>query len=175
MTRTFNSGLRPVTALYGIVLAAALTTSASAATQTTTMGVSATVNDNCTVSASSVAFGNIDVLSATAPTATGGITVKCTTGTAWTATASAGGGSGATATLRKMTHATDATKTLNYALYTDSGYVTVWGDGSTGSGITGTGTGADDARTVYAKVPTGQNTATKGSYSDSVTVTVTYP
>jgi spore coat protein U-like protein len=138
------------------------------------MGVSATVSSNCTVSASNVAFGSVNVISATAPTATGGIIVKCTNATAWTATASAGGGSGATATLRKMTHATDATKTLNYALFTDSGHATVWGDGSTGSGITGTGTGADDARTVYARIPAGQNAATLGSYTDTVTVTVTY-
>jgi spore coat protein U-like protein len=148
---------------------------ASADTKTTSMGVTATVADNCSISASSVDFSSINVLSATAPTATGGITVKCTVGTAWTATAGAGGGSGATASLRKMTLTTDPTKTLNYALYTDSGHVTIWGDGATGGSITGTGNGADDARVVYARVPTGQSTAAKGSYADSVTVTVTYP
>jgi spore coat protein U-like protein len=36
------------------------------------------------------------------------------------------------------------------------------------------GTGSDDARTVYARIPAGQNAATLGSYSDTVTVTVTY-
>jgi spore coat protein U-like protein len=149
--------------------------SASAATKTTSMTVTATVADDCTVSASPVAFGSVSVLSATAPTANGGITVKCTVGTAWTATASAGGGSGATATVRKMSLVTDATKTLNYGLFTDSGYSSVWGDGSTGSDITGTGNGADDSRTVYARIPAGQSTTTRGSYSDSVTVTVTYP
>ena len=127
---------------------AALPQAAWAATSTTSMNVTANVPDNCTVTASSVAFGSVDVLSATASTATGGITVRCSSGTAWTATAGTGGGSGATATLRKMSHTTDASKTTNYALFTDAGYTRVWGDGSTGTGITGTGTGADDSRVI---------------------------
>jgi spore coat protein U-like protein len=174
MARTRWSTLRLIGAISSAVLAAGLSQPAFAGTQTTTLGVSATVGDDCTISATSVAFGTVNVTSGSPATATGGLTVRCSAGTSWTATASAGSGSGATATLRKMTLGVDPTKTLNYALYVDSGYVSVWGDGSTGSGITGTGTGADDTRTVYARVPTGQASATRGSYSDSVTVTVTY-
>lgn len=168
--------LRPcfIVALSTAPIGAAFAQPASAETKTTTMGVSATVADNCTLSASSVAFGNIDVTSGSAATATGGITVKCTNGTSWSATASVGGGSGASVATRKMTHGTDATKTLNYVLYTDSGRSTVWGNGTSGSAITDTGTGSDQAKTIYASVPTGQHAATLGSYSDSVTVTVTY-
>ena len=174
MVGTYRSKLRLLGALSSVVLAAAISTPAVAATRTTTMNVTATVADDCSVTATSVAFGSISVIAALAPTATGGITVRCTLGTAWTATASAGGGVGATATLRKMRHSVDATKLLNYALYTDAGYVTIWGDGTTGGGLTGIGTGNNDIRTVYGRVPTGQSTATRGAYSDAVTVTVTY-
>lgn len=138
------------------------------------MSVSATVSDNCTVSASSVAFGNVNVLSTTAATGTGGITVKCTNGTSWSATASVGNGSGASVDTRRMTHNSDSTKTLNYVLYTDAARTTLWGNGTSGTAISSVGTGSDQARTIYASVPTGQNDAALGSYSDSVTVTVTY-
>lgn len=174
MVGTYRSKLRLLGSLSSVLLAAAISTPAVAATRTTTMNVTATVADDCSVTATSVAFGSISVIGAVAPTANGGITVRCTLGTAWTATASPGGGVGATATLRKMRHAVDATKMLNYALYTDAGLVTVWGDGTTGSGLTGVGTGNNDTRTVYGRVPTGQSTATRGAYTDAVTVTVTY-
>ena len=147
---------------------------ALAATRTTTMGVTATVVDDCSVTATNVAFGNVNVITAGPATATGGIVVRCTLGTPWTVTASVGSGAGATTALRRMRLATDLTKTLNYSLYTDSAYLTVWGDGATGTSIAGTGTGNTDARTIYARVPTGQTGASRGSYSDAVTVTVTY-
>ena len=145
-----------------------------AGTQTTTMTVTANVIDDCSVSATSVAFGNVNVTSASAAAGTGGITVRCTAGTAWTATASAGSGTGATVNLRKLTLGVDPTKTLNYSLYVDSGYVGIWGDGSTGTAVTGTGTGVNDTRTIYARIPTGQSGAAQGAYSDAVTVTVNY-
>ncbi len=155
-------------------LAVVAPSAAFAATETSSMGVSATVSDNCTVSASSVAFGNVNVISTNAATGTGGITVKCTNGTSWSATASVGNGPGASVTTRRMRHDADSTKTLNYVLYTDAARTTLWGDGTSGAAISTVGTGSEQARTIYASVPTGQNDAALGSYSDSVTVTVTY-
>ena len=174
MVGRFGSKLRVLGAFSSVFLAAGLAMPAAAATRTTTMNVTATVADDCSVTATSVAFGSVSVINAAAPTANGGITVRCTLGTAWTATASAGGGTGATATLRKMALSTDATKLLNYALYIDAAYVSVWGDGTTGTALTGTGTGNNDIRTIYGRIPTGQSTATRGAYADAVTVTVTY-
>ena len=168
------SKVRLATGISSVLLATGMAQPALAGTQTTTMGVTATVSDDCTVTATSVAFGGVNLSLPSAPTATGGITVRCTAGTPWTVTANAGSGPGATVTLRKMTLASDPTKQLNYALYTDSGYLAVWGDGATGNSITGMGTGANDTRTVYARIPTGQSSAPQGNYSDAVTVTVTY-
>jgi spore coat protein U-like protein len=174
MVGTFASKLRLLAGFSSVLVAASFAMPAAAATRTTTMNVTATVADDCSVTATSVAFGSVSVINAVAPSANGGITVRCTLGTAWTATASAGGGTGATATLRKMKLSTDATKLLNYGLFIDAAFVSVWGDGTTGTALTGIGTGNNDVRTVYGRIPTGQSGATRGAYADAVTVTVTY-
>ena len=145
-----------------------------AATTTTNLAVSGTVSATCTVSTAAVAFGTVNTLSGTPDDATGTVTVTCTPGTAWTATAGVGTGTGATLSLRKMTIAA-TTNTLNYALYTDSGRTTIWGDGvAPTASFTGTGSGAAQASTIYGRVPTGQATAAIGAFADTVVVTVTY-
>ena len=156
----------------GALAAVALSARPALATDTTgSLSVTATVTSNCAVSTTAVAFGNVDVTLNSNVDAAGGISVVCTNGTAWTAKAGAGAGSGATVTSRKMTSGANL---LNYALYTDSARTTVWGDGTTGSAITGTGTGSAQASTIYGRVPSGQTTKPIGSYADTVTVTVTY-
>lgn len=153
-------------------LAFALSTPAAAATtQTATMGVSATVADNCSITATPVAFGTVDVTSGTAATAQGGITVKCTVGTSWSATASLG--THASGSTRRMALSSDPTKLLTYELFRDAGLSNTWTSDSSGA-ATGSGTGSNDSISIYARVPTGQQTAALGAYADSVTVTVTY-
>ena len=169
-----SNSITPVLRVMGLGAVAAIAVSAQPALATDTTGslsVTATVTSNCAVSTTAVAFGNVDVTLNANVDATGGISVTCTNGTAWTAKAGAGSGSGATITDRKMTSGANL---LNYALYTDSARTTVWGDGTTGSAITGTGTGSAQASTIYGRVPSGQTTKPIGSYADTVTVTVTY-
>jgi spore coat protein U-like protein len=164
--------IRIKTALAIGACAAAFATPASAATQTTNLGVSATVTANCSVTASPVAFGNVDTLSATPVLGTGSVSVTCTNGTGWTATSDVGGGSGATFAVRRMTFSGN---TLNYTLYRDAARAEVWGDG-TGStfSVGGTGSGAAQSFTVYGRVPGSQASAPPGGYSDTVGVTITY-
>lgn len=136
------------------------------------LSVSATVTANCSISTSAVAFGNVNTLSGGNVDATGGITVTCTSGTPWTASADAGDGSSATLLVRRMTSGANA---LNYTLYTNSGHTIVWGDGTGTTGtISNTGTGSAQAMTIYGRVPSGQGTVPAGSYSDTVSVTVSY-
>jgi spore coat protein U-like protein len=144
-----------------------------ASTATGDLGVSATVTSNCTLSTSPVAFGNVDVTSGSNVDATGSIGVTCTSGTAWDASADAGSGTGATLDTRKMTSGTNL---LNYVLYTDSARSTVWGDGvdSATSLISDTGSGVEQTKTIYGRVPSGQTGVPAGSYADTVAVTVTY-
>jgi len=146
---------------------------ASAATTTSSLAVNATVTANCSATTTAVAFGNVNVLSGTNTDATGGFSVTCTSGTAWSASASAGAGTGATLAVRKMASGANL---LNYALYTDSARTTVWGDAADATTVkfSGTGNGAAQASTIYARVPSGQTSVPAGSYADTVTVTVTY-
>ncbi len=146
---------------------------ASPATTTSSLTVNATVTANCTVSTTAVAFGNVNVLSGTNADATGGLSVTCTNGTAWSASADAGAGTGASLATRKMVSGANL---LNYALYTDSARTTVWGDAATTATVkfSGTGTGAAQASTIYGRVPSGQTSVPAGSFADTVTVTVTY-
>lgn len=151
---------------------AGLSGQAHAQTANSSLGVSATVTANCTVSTSPVAFGSVNTLSGSAVDATGGITVTCTNGTDWTASAGPGGGSGASLATRKMSAGGDK---LNYSLYTDSSRSSVWGDGSgSTASIADEGTGTAQNVTIYGRVLSGQTNAPAGSYSDTVSVTVTY-
>ncbi len=122
----------------------------------------------CTVSTSGLSFGSYNVFSTVDDTITGSIIVNCTNNAAYTIALSSGSG---TYSSRSMT---SGTHTLSYNLFLDATYLTVWGDGSAGTSIfNGVGTGANAATTVYGRIPARQNAAV-GSYSDVLTVTVTY-
>ena len=154
------------------LIALAAATPALAGSQTSTMGVSATVTANCTVSTAPIAFGNVNTLSGLNYDANGTVSVTCTNGASWTLSADAGGGTGATMATRRMTAGSN---TLNYSIYTTSARGTVWGDGTaTTATIGGSGTGSAQTVTVYGRVASGQTAVPAGAYSDTVNVTVTY-
>ena len=73
---------------------------------------------------------------------------------------------------------TNGTDTLQYNLYTTAAFATLFGDGTTGSTMPGTGTGLATAVavTVFGSLPdnaTNQGVST-GAYTDTINVTVTY-
>jgi spore coat protein U-like protein len=160
--------------LLGVACATAMLATPAigiAATATTTFQVTATVLSVCTVSATNLAFGNYDASSGTPNDASSAVTTTCSNSTAYTVALNAGTGSGATVAVRRMTNGAN---TLDYSMYTTAGRTTVWGDGTL-STVTqaGTGNGAGQALTVFGRIPTGQY-VTAGSYTDTVTATVTY-
>lgn len=144
-------------------------------TVTTTFQVSATVQPNCTTSATALGFGNYTPGSGNV-TANSTITVNCTKTTAYTVALNAGSTTGDAYAQRLMA---SGTNTLQYNLYTTNAYTTVFGDG-TGSTATDSGTGAGMATastfTVYGQLlDSAFNQATvPGTYTDTITVTVTY-
>lgn len=148
-------------------------TASFAATTTTTFGVSATVVDSCSVSATALGFGNVDPVSlaSTAVDATTTVDVTCANGTTYDVGLDAGTASGATVTTRQMT---SGANTMNYALYSDSGRTTNWGNTVGTDTVAGTGDGTAQSLTVYGRIPSGQGTVPTGAYSDTITVTVTY-
>jgi len=148
---------------------------AAAGTATSNLPVSATVSANCTIDASGgVAFGAYDPIVAnktTALTASGAVSTTCTNGSSATITlgqgSNAGSGSTAAAPIRRMASGSNY---LSYQLYSDSGDTTVF-DGSTGVGVTGTGSAVSTS--VYGSVAAGQNVLA-GSYADTVVATVAF-
>ena len=145
---------------------------ALAVDETSTLSVSGTVVANCNLSTASLDFGSsIDVLSGANVETTATVAVTCTSGTAYDIGLDKGT-HGTTVTDRKMKDA--GTNNLNYQLFSNSGRTANWGETVETDTVEGTGNGVEQSLTVYARIPSGQATVPPGSYSDTVTVKVTY-
>ena len=96
--------------------------------------------------------------------------MSCTNTTPYNIGLDAGTGSGATVATRKMT---SGGATVSYSLYSDSAHATVWGNTIGTDAVAGTGNGTGQNYTVYGRVPP-QTTPAPGTYTDTITVTVTY-
>jgi len=120
----------------------------------------------CSVSTSGLNFGNYDVFSTLDNEITGSIDVSCQASTTYSISLSSGFGTYAS---RSMTSGTNV---LAYNLYIDPTRLTIWGDGSSGTS-TVSGSGTTGSSPVFGRIPARQN-AFVGTYSDIVTVTVTF-
>ena len=166
-TSRLRTKLLAVALAGGVV---ALAGAASAATATGSFSVTMTITAECKVqSTNTLAFGSDGVLDANVD-ATATMGVQCTNTTPYNVGLNAGTASGATVTTRQMTNGAAA---VNYALYSDSGRTTNWGNTVSTDTVAGTGNGAVQTLTVYGRVPA-QTTPAPQAYSDTITVTVTY-
>lgn len=127
----------------------------------------------CTVSTTAVTFGSYDVFSPSPTDSTGSITVDCNEAPPPNVVVAIGqspnsGGFNP----RQMVSGTEY---LDYNLYTDATYTSIWGDG-TGGTVTQTvmvQKNKDEVLTVYGRIPPGQD-ITAGSYAETLTVTITW-
>ena len=163
---------RNVVAPIAVALALAAAGSAQAATKTASFNVTATVANNCVISANPLALGAFDGTNDLAATST--VVVRCTNGTAYNVDLSRGASSSFAA--RTMSNGTD---TLVYNLFTDTTYTNVWGDGSTGTvRVSGTGTGfaANRNITVAGRLLASANTGPigAGTYTDTIVASIVY-
>ncbi len=151
-----------------IILIQFITYHAWAGSQTSTFNVTTTVNANCLISTNTLDFGNYTGSQIDASTILG---INCTNGTPYTIALNVGTGSGASFANRILT---SGSSTMMYNLYTDTTRSTVWGDSTSSTQIINdTGTGTNQNHTVYGRLP-GTQTPTNGTYSDTITVTVSY-
>ena len=142
----------------------------------------------CTVSSTGMAFGSYQPLTfagkltSVDKTSTANVRVVCTGLLALGGyTISLGPstyGTGNLISTRYLNNTTNGGPYMAYNIYTESTYTTIWGNGTTGSLVTGTsaliiGTSTNN-HTVYGKVLAGQNTLKAGSFSDGLTMTLTY-
>jgi spore coat protein U-like protein len=158
-----NRKITAVVAAAGLLLAQ----NVNAATQTSTMGVSATVSTVCSVSANALTFGEVALSGATSNTTT--ITATCTNGGTYNVGLS--DGANAAAGQRRLVSGENA---LNYELYSDSARAVRWGSTVGTDTVSGTGNGAAQTLTVYGEILAGQILTTGSNYADTVQVTITY-
>lgn len=160
--------------LASLLGAAALCCAASAAfaaTATNTFTTQMVITAECKVqSASTLDFGSSGVLDA-AKTATSSIGVQCTNGQGYSISLDGGNGSSGTTTTRTMENGSQA---INYSMWKDSNHTQNWGNAGAEILSSLTGTGAVQSYTVYGLVAA-QTTPGANTYTDTVTVTVTYP
>jgi spore coat protein U-like protein len=131
-----------------------------------TMSVSATVVNQCSVSASNMNFGTASLLTS-ALSATSSIAVTCNAAIPLTI-ALDNGATGTGPTTRRMTA---GTHTVQYGIYKDNAHSQPWGNTS---GVnTASASGPSATVTAYGQVPA-QVAPVPGSYADIVGVTVTY-
>lgn len=147
---------------------------ASAATATDTFDVTIKITNACTVNAADMTFPDTATLASTAVTTSSTVSVACSNKGAFTVAFSNGLNSTDPAA-RKMTNGTN---TVDYALFRDAAHSELLGDASTAATVTlaGTSTGNNtaDSFTIYGQVPSGQGDKPTGTYSDTVTATVSF-
>jgi spore coat protein U-like protein len=145
---------------------------AVASTVQGTIAVSANVVANCTITTAALPFGQY---SGAAINASTNITVTCSNLSTYTVGLDTGKTSGATETTRQMNISPSTAGALKYSLltggYSGSGSSN-WGN-VTGTWVSGTGTGNAQTLTVYGVLPANQFVPV-GSYTDTITATVTY-
>ncbi len=128
----------------------------------------------CTISATSVAFGTYDTISAVDDVGTGTITVVCHPSVNSPVVHIEGGSSGSIQSRQMRNGATS----LDYNLYTDASRLILWGNGAVGAAVTLSGGNSAGGqrrfdRTIYGRIPARQNVGT-GVYSDTLVITVIF-
>ncbi|MGV7245349.1 Csu type fimbrial protein [Caballeronia sp. M23-90] len=168
-SQTFGGGTTSIN--YGFYLIGAPSCASLTATQGTfAFSSTATVVNNCNISATNLNFAATGVLK-TALNATGSITAQCTNGDAYRIALN--GGATGNVAARQMARSGGG-GTVNYQLYVDSAHTSAWGDGTVGTAMaTGTGTGNQQVLNVYGVVPA-QTSPVPGSYSDTITATISF-
>jgi len=139
------------------------------------------VTVNCTTTATGIALGIYNPLNTVGTASTGTVSVTCSaTGsgtTTVTVTAALSTGSSGSYTTRTMRSGSNV---LDYYIYLSPAYAQIFGNGTGGSYsisegpfTISAGQGGSGSGTMYGYIPPLQN-AVPGTYSDVITVTVTY-
>lgn len=117
--------------------------------------------DGCSIKhVSDISFSAYDVFSLSDNNSTGSFEVKCSGNDYNLISTTLSTGLSGNAQLRTMKYGSEI---LNYNLYTDETYTTIWQNRNVDEGT----------KYIYGKIPAGQD-ASVGSYSDSITITITF-
>ncbi|MEK9501363.1 Csu type fimbrial protein [Gaopeijia maritima] len=141
------------------------------AQSTAEFDVSITVENSCTIAVTDLDFGTVSDLTSAQDAATTG-SVTCTGATPVSVSFNAGTVAGSTMAARLLGFGAE---TITFNLYRDSGRTEVLGDGTGGTvTIDFTSTGGADGLSVFGRTAAGQNPKPAGTYSSTITATVTW-
>ena len=158
-----------------VAVGSAAPSMAVADSNTSNLQISSTVSNNCTISTAALSFGTYNP--GTGTSVTGTVTTNCTVDAIAFITLSQGsypatGSSNEVPSRRLKNGGSD--NYLNYNLYKDNGKTMIWANSaSNGNALAIFGYGTDESISVYGVIPAGQSVPS-GSYTDTVTATVTY-
>jgi spore coat protein U-like protein len=127
---------------------------------------------SCTISATSVNFGNYNVFNGTNLDSTGRITYRCNA-TAANITIGLTKGLSSTFNPRLMSKGAEV---LGYNLYRNAARTNIWGDGTSGTAVYTRANPPNNSNvnvTVYGRVPAGQDVSA-GTFSDTVTAVINF-
>lgn len=165
-----------VYAAYMLSLCAAAT--AQAGTATANLTVQITITASCTINAATLDFGSNPGTNLVASNVDGSTTVSvtCTSGSPYSI--GMDNGTNVSGSQRRMKSGANL---LNYNLYVDSGRTNAWTTAASNSTCTsanscflGTGNGSAQSVSIYGRVPSVGTAPPAGTYTDTVTMTITY-
>jgi spore coat protein U-like protein len=127
---------------------------------------------SCTISTTSVNFGNYNVFGGSDTDSTGTITLNCNN-LAHNISVTLGKGASSSYNPRTMKKGAES---LNYNLFRDAARTSIWGDGSGGTSTYIDNNPPNSTNinlTVYGRVPAGQDVSA-GGYSDTVAAVINF-
>jgi spore coat protein U-like protein len=151
-------------------------------TVTDTIDVTATIQNGCSIGSSggtTASFGTIDFgtmsnltsqISVISAVGSGSIIATCTPGTAITIALNTGTHN--TGNQRYLSN-TGGTVKLAYELYSNPGYSTIWGSGAQAVSVASFPS-TTQTYTIYARLFASGTQPPAGTYTDTITVTLTY-
>jgi spore coat protein U-like protein len=156
------------------VCALAVAGSASAATRTGNLAVSATVATNCLLTSATMNFGTYTPGNGNR-NANGAVQVRCTNGMPYTVGLGTGLAPGATELNRSMQR---GAVLLSYLLFRNAPRTQNWGQTLVADRVAGVGggMGVNRLHRIFGRIPDagGNLLAVAGGYTDTVLVTITY-
>lgn len=151
---------------------------AQAGTSTAVLSVSIVITASCTISPATLIFATTSGTSlvTTAVNGSSSVSVTCTSGSPYSIAMD--NGSNASGSQRRMISGSNF---LSYNLYVDAAHTLPWST-ATGPGtctttnecFLGTGNGSSQSVNIYGVVPTTATAPPSGTYTDTVTMTITF-
>jgi spore coat protein U-like protein len=151
---------------------------AQAGTSTATLSVSIVITASCTINPATLVFASTagTSLIATAVNGSSSVSVTCTNGSPYSIAMD--NGANASGSQRRMISGGNF---LNYNLYVDAAHTLPWSTAinsttctTSGDCFLGTGNGSAQSINIYGVVPTTASAPPAGTYTDTVTMTITF-